>query len=229
MIFTPGPIVAALSGSVGGTVASRNRGGAYFRMRAVPITSTTPEALASKTRFADASQSWQLLTLGQRNAWQEWANANPSINALGFPKTLSGAQAYIAIAARMAALGDIAITDPPIIPAPDPLITMTQRGDIGAGSVQAEFTASPLAANEHLYIRAAITSSAGINNVQNLLRLTVRSPAAQSSPFDDQSEIETRLATLVVGQTLHVEISVYSATTGLVSGPLRSDVLVTTT
>lgn len=229
MIFTPGPVVAALSGSVGGTTASRNRGGAYFRMRAVPITSTTAEALASKTRFADASQDWQLLTTGQRNAWQEWSNANPVTNALGFPKILSGAQAYIAIAARMAALGDIAINDPPIIPAPDPLITLTQRGDIGAGSVQAEFTATPLGATEHLYIRAAITSSAGINNVQNLLRLTVRSPAVQISPFDDQTVIENRLATLVVGQTLHVEISVYDNATGLVSGPLRSDVVVTST
>ncbi len=228
MIFTPGPLVAALSGSVGGTVASRNRGGSYFRMRAVPITSTTPEALAAKTRFSDASQDGQLLTSGQRLAWQEWANANPTINALGFPKILSGAQAYIGIAARMAAAGDAPITEPPIISAPDPLVTLVQDGDEGLGDVDITFTATPLGANEELWIRAAITSSAGINNVQNLLRLVGQSAAAAASPFDDEAMIEARFGTLVVGTTLHVEVSVYDNTTGLVSGPLRSDVVITT-
>ena len=229
MIFSPGPLIAAASGSVGGTVFSRNRGGPYTRNRAVPITSTTVEALAAKTRFSDASQDWQLLTAGQRLAWQEWANANPFTNALGFPKILSGAQAYIGIAARMAAAGDAPITAPPIISAPDPLLTLVQDGDIGLGDVDVTFTATPLGANEKLWIKAAVTSSAGINYVRNLLRLVGQSAAAQTSPFDDQVQIETRLGTLVVGQTLHVEISVYDNSTGLVSGPLRSDVVVTTT
>lgn len=226
MIFTPGPVISAASGSVGGTVFSRNRGGSYTRMRAVPITSTTPEALAAKTRFSDASQDWQLLTEAQRLSWQEWSNANPVTNALGFPKVLSGAQAYIGIAARMAAAGDSPITSPPIISAPDPLITIAQDADIGTGAVEVVFTATPLGANEELWIRAAITSSAGINYVQNLLRLVGQSAAAQTSPFDNQSMIESRLGTLSVGQTLHVEISVYDNSTGLVSGPLRSDVVV---
>ena len=228
-IFTPGPTVAALSGSIGGSVYSRNRGGAYIRNRAVPITSTTPEALAAKTRFTDASQDWQGLTTGQREAWQQFADANPVINALGKPIILSGAQAFIGIHARMAAAGDTPITAPPIIAAPDPLGSLTQAADIGLGNVDATFTSTPLGANEELWIRAAVTSSVGILFVQNLLRLVGQSAAAQASPFDNQSLIETRLGTLLVGQTLHVQISVYDNSTGLVSGPLRDDTVVTTT
>lgn len=229
MIFTPGPLIAAASGSTGGTVFSRNRGGPYTRNRSIPITSTTPDALLAKTRFTDASQSWQILTLGQRLAWQEWANANPVTNALGAQRVLSGAQAFLGNFVRMTIAAQTPLTAPPIISAPDPLLTLVQAADIGLGDVDATFTATPLAATVQLWMRAAITSSAGINNVQTLLRLLPLSPAAQASPFDNQTQIEARLGTLVVGQTLHVEISTFDNSTGLLSGPLRSDVIVTTT
>lgn len=228
-VFTPGPVIATISGSIGGNTYSRNRGGPYIRTRAIPITSTTPEALAAKTRFTDASQDWQDLTLGERTAWQQFADANPVINALGKPIILSGAQAFIGIHARMAAAGDIPITDPPIIAAADPLSSLTLNADIGLGAVELVFTLSPLGATEELWIRAAVTSSVGILFVQNLLRLVGQSAAAQASPFDIQTLVEDRLGTLVLGQTLHVQISVYDNATGLVSGPLRADTLVITT
>lgn len=226
--FTPGPVVAAVSGSIGGTTFSHNRGGMYMRNRSIPIISTTVEALAAKTRLTTASQSWQGLTEGQRLAWQEFANANPVIDTLGAPRVLSGAQAYIGIHTRMSLEGTTPLTAPPIIAAPAGLTLLTQDADIGAGDTDATFAATPLAAGVKLYIRAAVTSSAGIRNVQSLLRFVGFSAAAEVSPFDDQSLIETRLGTLVVGQTLHVEISTYDTATGLISGPIRDDVVVTT-
>ena len=129
----------------------------------------------------------------------------------------------------MAAAGDTPITDPPIIAAADPLASLVLAADIGLGNVDVTYTPTPLGANEELWIRAAVTSSVGILFVQNLLRLVGQSAAAQASPFDIQSLVETRLGTLVVGQTLHVQISVYDNSTGLVSGPLRADTVVVTT
>ena len=70
--------------------------------------------------------------------------------------------------------------------------------------------------------RAAVVNSAGINYVQNKLRLVGVSAAAETSPFDDQSLIETRFGSLVVGQTLHVEAAVVDTATGLLSGKLAS-------
>ena len=67
--YTPGPLVSQISGSTGGQTFSRNRGGQYVRARAVPITSTTFEALAAKARLGTASAAWQGLTDGQRTAW----------------------------------------------------------------------------------------------------------------------------------------------------------------
>jgi hypothetical protein len=226
--FTPGPTVAAVSGSIGGTVYSHNRGGMYIRNRSIPIISTTTFALNAKSRLATASAAWQGLTDAQRLTWGGWALQNPVTDTLGFPRHLTGHQAYVSLNTRLAADGQSAISTPPIIAAPDGLLTLVQDGDEGLGDVDATFTATPLGANEKLWIQAAITNSAGINNVNNLYRFCGTSAAAETSPFDDEALIEARLGTLIVGTKLHVKISVFDTATGLLSLPLTDNVIITT-
>ena len=227
--FTAGPFVSAVSGSIGGTTFSRNRGGQYTRARAVPVTSTSVEALAAKARLATASVAWQGLTAGQRDAWAFWATANPSINTLGNSIILTGQQAYVGNHTRTALAGVAALAAPPVIAAPNALLTAVQDGDEGAGDVDLTFTATPLGAAEYIWLTAAITNSAGINYVQNLLRFCAVSAAAQTSPWDNESAIENRLGSLVVGQTLTVMPRVFSSVSGLLSRPIRASVVVTTT
>ncbi len=50
----------------------------------------------------------------------------------------------------------------------------------------------------------------------------------QVDTIEDQSDIETRLGTLVVGQTLIVMPRVFDSATGLISGPTRAEVVITT-
>lgn len=226
--FTPGPAVAAVSGSIGGTVFSRNKGGAYMRFRAVPTTSSTDFALNAKARLSTASQAWQTLTVGQRGSWKQWALQNPITDVLGFPRALTGHQAYVSINARRAAVGDVPLAEPPIVPAPTGLLTIVQDADIGSGDTDLTFTATPLGATEAIYLEAAVTNSPGITNVNNLMRFTGITAAAATSPVDVQSLIETRLGTLIVGQTLFVRASVYDDATGLVSLPLVDNVVVST-
>lgn len=226
--FTPGPFVTAVSGSIGGTTFSRNRGGQYTRARAIPVTSTTVEALAAKARLSTASAAWQGLTDGQRTAWGFWATANPSNNTLGMSIIPGGQQAFIGNHIRMSLASAATLTAPPIVAAPDALLTAVQDGDIGAGDVDLTFTATPLAAGVHIWLLAAITNSAGINYVQNLLRFCGTSAGAQASPFDNQSAIENRLGTLVVGQTLTVMPRVFDSNSGLISQPIRARVVITT-
>ena len=226
--YTAGPLVSQVSGSTGGQTFSRNRGGQYIRARAIPVTSTTPEALAAKARLATASAAWQGLTGGQRDAWKFWATANPVTNTLGNSIILTGQQAFVGNHVRMVIADAATLTSPPIVPAPDALLTAVQDGDIGAGDVDLTYTATPLDANVHIWLLAAVTNSAGINYVQNLLRFCATSPGAQASPWDNQSAIENRLGSLAVGQTLTVMPRVFDSTSGLLSPPIRASVLITT-
>lgn len=229
MKFTPGPAVAAASGSLGGTVFSRNRYGAYTRNRAIPVNPQTTFQMGTRATLSNLSTAWGGLTSGQQLAWREWANQNPIIDALGQSQTLAGNAAYIQLNARLLAIGLTAVATPPITTAPDALITLTSEGDIGTGDFELNFTTTPLGAAESLWIQAAVTNSTGITYVTNLLRFVGASAAAQASPFDAQSIIEARFGSLIVGQTVHQWVSVLDRASGLLSPPRRTSVVVSST
>ncbi len=229
MLFTAGPLAGQLSGRLGSVIAARNRGGSYFRNGTIPITSTTAEALAAKARLGALSTGWQSLTDAQRLAWQSWAQNNPVVNRLGQSITLQGNAAYISINARLLQAGGAAVDSPPIIPAPQPLASLTSTGDIGAGAFGLIFTPTPTGAAENLRIRAAVVRSAGINFIDNDIRVAGHSGVAEASPFDSQAIIEARLGALTVGDVVHQVVDVLDTTNGQVSLALRTRVTVTST
>jgi hypothetical protein len=220
-IFTLGPLAGAVSGSIGGTTFSHNRGGSYMRRRAIPVVSTSPAALAAKNRLAAGSQAWQTLTDGQRLAWTEWSNENPSVNALGNQITLTGHQSFVGNHSRQLNAGTATLTAPPIVVAPDPLISLTASFDIGIGDFDIVFTATPIGAAELLWLVVSVHNSPAINYVENIKRFVGVSTAAQASPFDSQALIEAKFGTLVVGQHVDIFAHVFSSDTGLLSTALR--------
>ncbi len=227
--FTPGPIVAAASGSIGGTTFSHNKGGMYARNRSIPTISTTIEALAAKSRFATESSAWGDLTAAQRDSWGSFALQRPVIDTLGNPRHLSGFQQFVGINSRRALASDARLLVPPIVSAPDGLLTLVLAADIGLGDVNITYTVTPLGATEEIWLLAAVTNSPGITFVQNLYRWVMHSPAAQASPLDIETETVARIGTLTVGQTLFVSVYVYDNASGLLSQPLRDETVVVTT
>lgn len=224
-----GPMVGQASGSIGAVTFSHNRSGTYTRRRAIPVTSVTTYALAAKAAFSAASTYWQTLSLAKRNAWAAWASNNPITDRLGDQQLLSANAAYISLNARMLAAGLAMYDDPPIIPAPQPLISLVQVCDIGTGTFDLTYTATPLGTDDMLYTRACITDSPAIVYVNNLLRLIGVTNGAQASPFGHLTLLEARFGTALEGQTVHVFVSVFNSITGLLSAPLRADTLVTDT
>lgn len=227
--YTPGPTVASVSGSIGGTVYSRNRYGQYMRFRAKPVVSTTDYANVAKANFAAAAEGWPSLTAAQRAAWETWAQTNPVPNSLGIPQVLAGNAAYVQLNARLIRAGDTVISVPPLAEAPAALLTLVADGDIGAGDVDLTFTATPLAATERLWVWAAVVDNPSRNYVRNLLKLIAITAAAQASPYDYETAIVTRFGTLQVGQKIVIEAQVQSTASGLLSTRRQSSVIVTTT
>lgn len=222
-------MAAQASGAMGGIVYSRNRYGAYIRARSIPVKSMTAPALAAKARLSTISQGFQSLTSAQKSAWSTWAETNPVVDVFGEKQVLSGAAAYIGINTRLNLLSVAPISVPPLVTAPIALKTLSLTGDIGAGNFGAVFTTSPLAASTVLWIKACVLDSPGISYVQNLLKLVDFSGAAQASPYDFQTALESRFGTLQVGQVVVAEIAVASTVTGLLSQPLRAQVVVSST
>lgn len=84
-----------LSGSVGGITASRNRGGAYFRNRGIPIQPNSPEQQAIKAAMSQTVARWNnSLTTIQRDGWNVYAFNVPLIDPLGEPRNVGGLGMY---------------------------------------------------------------------------------------------------------------------------------------
>lgn len=228
--FTPGPGVAAVSGSIGGTVFSRNRYGAYMRYRAIPTNPDTEYQANVRQALGASSENWRSLTDAQRMAWATWAANNPITDMIGQSQILAANAAYVQLNARLAYMGETLLDLPPVAAAPAPLESITVDTDIGAGDFQVAFTATPLGAGVRLFGQVAVVNSAGIKYVKNIMRTAVLTAAAQASPLTGlQALVEARFGTLQVGQVVHLNLATIDEASGLVSTPLRAVSTVVTT
>lgn len=88
-------ILADASGSLGGLVASHNRGGQYLRGRVVPTNPSSGPQVEIRTIFGNLASAWQTLTDAQREAWTTYAINVPVTDSMGDPLTLTGQQMYV--------------------------------------------------------------------------------------------------------------------------------------
>lgn len=84
------------SGSIGATVYSHNRSGAYIRARSVPVNPATDRQIAARNRMDYLVDAWKTtLTQAQRDAWEQYAAGTPWLNKLGDSIYLTGLNMYV--------------------------------------------------------------------------------------------------------------------------------------
>ncbi len=84
------------SGSVGGTVYSHNRYGAYIRARSIPVNVNSDRQVAVRNVLRNLAIAWEnVLTPVQRAAWDEYAANVVWQNKLGDSVSLTGLAHYI--------------------------------------------------------------------------------------------------------------------------------------
>jgi hypothetical protein len=228
-LITAGPMVGQVSGRLGSVVFSHNRGGPYVRNGTIPTLVTSQEAINAKARLSAQSQAWDNLTAIQRLAWLEWARSNPVVNRLGSQVTIAGNAAFVGINTRLAYAGDTLLTEPPIADPPLALASLTPTFDLGPGTFDLAFTATPLPAGVKLWVTITVLNNPAVNYVENRLRLLLASAAAQASPLDIETETTARFGTLSVGQKIVARVFTFDGATGLISAPLQADGLIVDT
>jgi hypothetical protein len=84
------------SGSIGGTVYSRNRYGAYVRARSVPVNPNSDRQVAVRNALRSLAIGWEnILTPEERAKWDEYAANVVWKNKFGDSVKLTGASHYI--------------------------------------------------------------------------------------------------------------------------------------
>jgi len=107
--------ISAVSGSIGGTVFSRNRYGAIARNRSIPVNPNSSRQQAIKNIMGSVVASWfNDLSLAQRQAWSVYAAAIPRTNKLGQTITLTGFNHYVRTNISRVSNGFTRILDGPV-------------------------------------------------------------------------------------------------------------------
>lgn len=212
-IFTSGPAVAAISGSVGGNTFSHNKGGAYVRQRSVPTNPTSERQTAVRTAFGTCASYWTDLTASQQTAWAQYAATHPVLNALGQSVLISGLAMFCSCNARLIDAGESLVVTPPAGDAPTAPATLTVAP---LDDESATYTyAGTVPADGFLVIYQTIPAPPGADPNFNQARLVEYVAAASAtSPYSGS----TRPA--VAGQTANFYVA-FLAPDGLVSAFLK--------
>lgn len=224
--FTPGPLAGAISGGVGNTVFTRNRYGSVLRIGVIPTLRTTTSTIAARGLLSTLSKAWAALDAGSRASWTTWAQSHPIVDALGQSQVLQGSAAFVGLNCRVIKSGGSMISTPPVAVAPSPISGTVALTAATPSTCALAWTSGALAAGCVLETWVAIVPSAGRAYYKNQLVLVNVSAAAATTPLALGTVINTRLGYFKAGWTIHTHNYVVDQATGLRSGVVVAQVVV---
>lgn len=108
-------LVTQVSGSVGGMVGSHNRGGLYFRARAIPTNPATAQQVAVRNIISQLVARWGTDDV-DRFSWNALADLVTLTNPLGDPVKPSGINLYVRENTTRVQVGLTVIDTPFLLP-----------------------------------------------------------------------------------------------------------------
>lgn len=171
--------VASMSGKLGGSVAARNRAGAYMRNWAKPTNTPTAIQTARRAQFQTVSAGWTALDDTNRDAWNAWASGLTMLNRQGDSYVPTGRQMYMSCNQNVLLCDGTMLDSPPTGATPpviDPGTTAEVTETAGVLTLYGITGPGPV---DGLYfiIQASPMQQAGRNNLTTQFRQVVFMPA----------------------------------------------------
>ena len=94
-IFTPGPVIGQIRGSIGASTFSQSASAPTVRSKPFPSRSYKPAALTQRSRYSVATSAWRSLSAAARAAWDAYGQSITFLDSLGSSYHPSGFQAFI--------------------------------------------------------------------------------------------------------------------------------------
>ena len=210
-----GALIVEGRGKINGWVASRNRGGSYFRTKVTPINPSTSYQVAIRSRLAAISSGWSGLTAAQRAAWNAVVGDFAKTDIFGDLKNPSGFNLYQRLNNNLITCSKAAITSPPVLTAVPTMSSLSLAVGVGAGTVILTYGPA-IPADIAVKVFATAPMSAGKNFVKSEYRLIDVIVTADSSPFDITTEYEAKFGDgYAAGQKIFVKCVPVQFPTGI--------------
>lgn len=202
-------------GKLNGSVASRNRSGAYMRNKVTPVNPNTSYQATVRARLAARSQAWKGLTAAQRTAWNASVADFARTDVFGDLQNPSGFNLYCGINNNLINIGESALTDPPVASAIINFTSFSVAAANGAQSVTLTFAAA-IAVTEKVLVFATPPVSPGKNFVKPLFRQIDVLTSAETSPHVASAEYIARFGSVgAEGQKIFVKLVPVSVASGI--------------
>lgn len=222
-----GPIVGAISGSVGCATFAHGASSAVIRQKVTPRKVETVKSAEARTNLATVSRAWGALTPEERAAWQVYATSNPIMDRLGFKRTLAPYGAFCELNLNLVTAGLAGISVPPVVAAPDGLYVLSDLTSAAGPTAYVQALPDWRGGQEVCWVSAALISKASRVRWQEKIRLmrvfwgdypTVILPI--------QDELLNRFGTLIEGQRLVFRVQMMDRRNGLMGAPqIRESVI----
>ena len=221
-----GMVVVAGSGKIGGHVASRNRGGAYFRTKVTPINPQTTAQSVVRARLTGLASTWRSLSDAQRAAWQAAITNYATTDIFGDIKNPSGFNLYMKLNSNLESVNLGAISTPLMPEAPD-TVSITSVIPDASSQLMPMVMSAALGSGTAVKVFATPQVSAGKTFVKNEFRvIQVLAPSA-ATPVALGAAYIAKFGALVEGNKIFVKLVFVDILTGQqVAGPQFSTVVV---
>lgn len=135
------PLMAAEArGKVGGLVYNTWRGVRYVKIKTAPAQPRSQRQLDIRAFAIGLARLWQTIGSTAQDAWRAYATTHTEINWTNSPVRLTGANWFLRCNTRLLDIPKPAITDPPALPAPQPIGLFVATG--AAGQIDLTWTAT---------------------------------------------------------------------------------------
>lgn len=221
-----GNIVVDMRGKISGNVYSKNKGGAYSRVRVVPNNPNTTYQSAKRSILTSLSQAWRGLTSTQRLSWNRAVDNFKRVSRIGDAIVLSGNALYVSLNKNLADVGIAAISTAPAPASVDTVDVTSIAASVG-GQTLTLTMGGAVPANTSAKVFATPTLSAGVNSPGTKLRQFTYLSSGAASPVALETTYLTRFGAIgAQGSKIFVTIVPVNETTGQLGAPIKTEVVI---
>jgi hypothetical protein len=199
-----GALMVDARGKIGGTVFSRNRGGAYMKNKVTPLNPQSSFQSAVRSAFAFISSGWLELTPAQRESFNSQVTNYQTTDIFGDLKSPSGKALFQRLNTNLAnfGLGQLFVCPlPKGVPAP---ISVSADGSVGDEELNVSFVLPDNINVVDVLVEATAPLSVGITNAKNRFRKFHVSLNNDGSEINLYTEYVARFGVPAVGSQIQL-------------------------
>lgn len=209
-----GNVVVDMRGKISGNVYSKNKGGAYSRVRVVPSNPQSSAQMAVRADFTYLSQAYRGLSATERQSWIAAVGNYARINRVGDKHNLSGNSLYVSLNKNLADVGIAANATAPEPESVDTVAVSTAVADNSSNSVVITLGGA-VPANTSLKVFTTGTLSAGIASPGTKLRQIASFAASHAAALTLTTDYNNKYGVVgAAGSKIFYKIVPVNETTG---------------